>query len=252
MQESLKNINFPSSIETYVPSLSTEILDSDAMFKNNENHYFLCGASALSVILRALDLPGNFSPSTILDFGCGAGRVTRWLRAAFPNANIHACDIRESDLEFVKDAFNTETCISGIDIPKLQPLKFYDLIWVGSVFTHLSNQRSTLLYEKLMSWLNPGGFLIFSTHGRFVFHLSKTTNYGIDKLDWITLLKDYEASGYGYADYPSQSGYGISLSTTKWWTLLIENHPPSRLAFFSERAWDQHHDVFCVQKSDWS
>jgi cyclopropane fatty-acyl-phospholipid synthase-like methyltransferase len=65
-------------------------------------HYFAVGKSALNVIQATLVLAGVNSPKTILDFGCGAGRVTRWLRAAFPDAKISACDTREEDLKFVR------------------------------------------------------------------------------------------------------------------------------------------------------
>lgn len=245
-------IRLPAIVKSAVASVSTEIFTTDAMYAGNRQHYFSCGASALNCIMHCLGMSEIDNPGRILDFGCGAGRVTRWLRAEFPESIIHACDIRQQDLDFVSQSFAAETWVSGTDIDALEPLSTYDVIWVGSVFTHLSAQVSTHLFDKLLSWLNPKGVLIFSVHGRFVLHRADTGNniYGLGD-DWRTLIRTYENTGYGYADYPLQNGYGISVSKSEWWISLIENRLNTRLAFLSEQAWDKHHDVIGVQSTSW-
>jgi trans-aconitate methyltransferase len=92
----------------------------------------------------------------ILDFGCGAGRVTRWLCAAFPEAEISVTDLRETDLEFCAKNFRVTPWLSGTEIDALQAPDRYDLIWVGSVLTHLSAAKSLNLLNKLIGWTRQG------------------------------------------------------------------------------------------------
>jgi SAM-dependent methyltransferase len=248
----IDDLQLPERVRPYTASLNTDISEDDVMCQGNRHHYFSCGASALNCFLHALDIAGVEKPNSILDFGCGAGRVTRWLRVAFPESTIHACDIRENDLEFVRQYCYATTWVSGIDVEALAPLGLYDAIWVGSVFTHLSADVSTNLFDKLMNWLTPKGVLVFSVHGRFVLHRASTGDniYGLGE-EWGELLSSYEKTGFGYADYPLQNGYGISVSKSTWWINLIENRAEMRLVFLSEKAWDKHHDVIAVQKTNW-
>src|SRR5712671_5242718 len=228
IEPALDDLVVPEIVQPYMASLNAEIHPDDGMFYGDRRHYFSTGASALACILHAVGLAGIARPKSVLDFGCGAGRVTRWLRVAFPHTSIHACDVREVDLAFVKRSFAVTTWISGTDVANLKPPGSYDVIWVGSVFTHLSVQTSGRLFHELMGWLPPDGFLIFSVHGRYVLRRadSGAYNYGVGDR-WKKLVTDYSESGYGYADYPKEvglgPGYGLSLSKSAWWIDLIES-----------------------------
>src|SRR4051794_26106944 len=67
-----------------------------------ERHYFGVGRSALECIdisVRAAQT--NVSDvKRILDLPCGHGRVLRYLKAAFPEAEITACDIMRDGVDF--------------------------------------------------------------------------------------------------------------------------------------------------------
>lgn len=55
------------------------IVPGDTMWDHNDSHYFSVGASALSIVMRALTVAGR-APGTIgavLDYACGHGRVAR-------------------------------------------------------------------------------------------------------------------------------------------------------------------------------
>ncbi len=70
--------------------VNLELYSGDAMYAGNDRHYLECGASALQVVLAALQLGRHTTPGSILDFGSGAGRVTRWLRGKI-SFGLHRC-----------------------------------------------------------------------------------------------------------------------------------------------------------------
>jgi SAM-dependent methyltransferase len=228
-------------------NISRALSPIDAMYEGNPDHYFGAGKSALTNIKHAVSI-ANINPQRILDFGCGAGRVTRWIAAEFPQAKIEGCDIRPEDIEFVGATFEVQTWRSEIEIEKLNPPSTYDLIWVGSVFTHLSDDVSAKLFEKMVSWLNPRGVMVLSSHGRYAAGSGHERGfYGI-KEQWGLVRREFENSRFGYADYPETPGYGISLAPLAWWANLIASRSNVRLILMTEQAWDDHHDVIAVQR----
>lgn len=221
----------------------------DSMLRaGGDQHYFSVGASALNVILAATAL-AQVEPTSILDFGCGAGRVTRWLRVAFPTARLSACDLREDDVCFVERRFaaatwRSRTSVAEIEKPHVHGL---DLIWLGSVITHLDESTSIALLRKLSQWLNPRGLLIASLHGRGVQIRGDAGKTYLHPQGWRQIRSAYDATGYGYADYERQVGYGISLSSPEWTVALSKRLEGTRIVLFGETLWDNHHDVVALQ-----
>ena len=218
------------------------------MYTGNDRHYLSCGASALNCIMAALGAVDRPAPQSVLDFGSGAGRVTRWLRAAFPGAAIDACDLRPNDLTFISAEFGARTWVSGKSIAELEAPGRYDLVWIGSVATHLPAAATEALLAKMLSWTRPRGLVVMSLHGRYVlFRQSSGAFKYVDDERWRAIVEGYERTGYGFADHPRQAGYGISVSKPSWAAALVERMPEARLASYVERGWDDHHDVVAVQ-----
>lgn len=245
------NLAVSIPVRALVNRVNLRLSPSDAMYKGNDRHYLSCGASAINAILSSLYIADTSSPSTVLDFGSGAGRVTRWLRAAFPSSKIEVCDIRGQDLEFCAEVFGAKTWASETNIDALSAPQSYDLVWAGSVITHLDAQKTQKLISKIVSWLNPGGLFVFSTHGRYAASKLRSGHYGVSKVGTETICSEYEDKFFGYADYPRQSGYGISITGMRWIQQFIESRNDCRLVLLSERAWDGHHDVVALQACDY-
>lgn len=243
------NLTIPESTRPFADAVSLEISSDDGMFHGNVDHYLSCGASALNVITSIVQLAGIGAPERILDFGAGAGRVTRWLRAAFPAASIEACDIREGDVAFCRERLGVRAWRSGVEIETLQAPNTYDLIWVGSVLTHLSADDAVRITRRWLEWTNPGGLVIATTHGRTAVEFAETgfLTY-IEPERWACVMEDYRTTGYGYADYAHVRGYGISLTAPSWIARFVESWPGVRLVALGERAWDGHQDVVALQK----
>jgi SAM-dependent methyltransferase len=240
----------PAATAHLLPRIERHIRDGDLMFAGDEIHYMSCGASALNAILAVLQSAQAPQPAAILDFGGGGGRVTRWLRVAFPDAALSVSDLPGPDLEFQRAVLGTATWDSSTDVASLAPPASYDLIWAGSVITHLREIDSAALVAKLYSWLKPNGLLIATFHGRFARSLGDATPGRYIAADsWREITAQSERGGYGFADYdPSYPGYGVSLCTLAWIAALTDRLAGARLAGVIERGWDWHQDVMAVQR----
>jgi SAM-dependent methyltransferase len=211
------DLKFPSVAERVFDSVSRCLHPDDLMFEGHDGHYLSVGAGALNAIDAALQLAGITSVAKVLDFGCGAGRVTRWLCAAFPEADISVTDLRAADVEFCVKNFNVRAWPSVVDIDALHAPDRYDLIWAGSVLTHLPAGKSLSLLNKLIGWTQQGGVVVASLHGRAAVDIRRRNpaTY-LHESGWQTILREYEKIGYGYADYEHQTNYGISLISLDW------------------------------------
>jgi SAM-dependent methyltransferase len=228
-----------------------DITPSDGMLEpsaNGREHYFSVGKSALNVIEAALRLAGVGQPKSILDFGCGAGRVTRWLCAGFQGLEISACDLRETDLIFVRRTFGVRTWASYPDVAVLQTPRQFDLIWAGSVLTHLNEKSSEAMLWKLMTWLEPKGLLVASLHGRTARDFGDRRIVPYHEAKWPMITRQCDVRGYGYADCPGQKSYGISLCTPGWIVRTAESIAGARIVLFGEALWADHHDVIALQR----
>lgn len=233
--------------------LSREVIrtvsPSDEMFLNEE-HYFAAGLSALEWIGLSLDAahkpPGEVG--SVLDLPCGHGRVMRYLRAAFPRAEITACDLSKDAVDFCAETFGAGPLYSDEDPSKVALARdYYDLVWVGSLLTHFDARRWPAFLELFRSALRPGGLLVFTTCGRHAYH-----QFARHRTLPPSVVYRYERSGFGYADYAGAAGYGNSLCSAAWVSGQIERLDETRLVLYSERAWDRNQDVFaCVREPDW-
>src|SRR5262249_27058705 len=110
----------------------------DMMFSGNHEHYLSVGLSALAGIDRGLAHRRAPWPVTrILDLPSGYGRITRSLRARFPDSHITVCDTDAAAVEFCVQTFGARGVASRDDIGALDLGDSYDLIWIGSLLTHL-------------------------------------------------------------------------------------------------------------------
>jgi SAM-dependent methyltransferase len=238
-------------------AVSTLISPGDEMLSTSLDRaqYFRCGRSAVESIHRALDA-ASIPPARIkriLDLPCGHGRVLRYLRAAFPEAAISACDLLREGVDFCASTFGA-TAIYSCDEPEAIPLERagFDLIWVGSLFTHLDAPLWPRFLAALRNALCPGGLLVFSAHGREAYQ-RVVGGMWIDLISHrrrTQLLYGYERSGFGYAKYAGSEGYyGLSLSHPAWVTRQITTLGGLRLVSLSERSWE-FHDIFASVRED--
>lgn len=103
----------------------------------------------------------SLQQSTILDYGCGWGRLIRLLYKFTPPKNIYGCDAWEHSLQLCLDArvrANLKLCA---EVPTSLPFEGvqFDLIYAFSVFTHLSEKTSQAVMRALRQHIAPQGLL---------------------------------------------------------------------------------------------
>jgi len=101
---------------------------------------------------------------SILDFGCGCGRVIRhW---AGLSADIHGCDYNRRSIAWCRQNLAFARFVANELGPPLPyaPGQF-DLGYALSVFTHLPEPLMFDWLREMRRVLKPGGWLILSTHG---------------------------------------------------------------------------------------
>ncbi|HJX47181.1 MAG TPA: class I SAM-dependent methyltransferase, partial [Gaiellaceae bacterium] len=102
---------------------------------------------------------------SVLDFGCGCGRVTRWWsdfdgRVAGSDVSGSAIDWCRANLPFARFERN------ALAPPLVFDDESFDLVYALSVFTHLTADLQLAWRDEVRRVLRPGGLLLLTTHGR--------------------------------------------------------------------------------------
>lgn len=227
---------------------STVISPNDHMWKTGEPWYFDVGLSALECITRALGT-AHVTPTSILDLPCGHGRVCRMLRMAFPDAHLSVSDLDPDGVDFCAQQFRAEPLYSRADIRELTTSRTFDLIWCGSLFTHLDRGRWSDFLRFFAEHLTPGGVLVFTTHGRrpIQWMVDGFYGYGLSPQEQRELIHGYATDGFGFVS-PTNQAFGLSLSSTAFVCDAIERQRTLGLIGLHENAWSDHQDVVaCVR-----
>jgi SAM-dependent methyltransferase len=182
-----------SSADPASQPVNDQIAPDDGMWEGNASHYFGVGQSALHCIKVSMLAGGIETFTNILDLPCGHGRVLRHLQHAFPRAQLTACDINMPATEFCARTFGA-TPVQGNESPgKIALQGNYDLIWVGSLLTHLNAKACMDFLDFFRAKLRPKGLLVFTLHGREVAGRMRggVQTYGLDSSAIAHILKQY-------------------------------------------------------------
>ena len=100
---------------------------------------------------------------TILDFGCGCGRVTRWFHAF--DGELAGSDLSRDAVEWCRANLRGRFEVNGIAPPLAFEDETFDLVYALSVFTHLTADLQLAWRDEVRRVLRPGGRLLLTTHG---------------------------------------------------------------------------------------
>jgi len=230
-----------------------DIAPGDEMYgtyPDAEVHYFSVGQSAAEAIRVCMQAAGRDRVDRILDLPCGHGRVLRYLRAMFPEAALTACDVNRDGVDFCARTFGAHTVYGQEDPARNAIDEVFDLIWCGSLLTHVDADRWGDFLRWFTSRLAGNGLLIFTTLGRLpaTWVARQLAGYGLQPKSARKLVRSFNRTGFGYGNYHHSSTYGIAMASPPWVVSEVARIPTLRIVHYAEAAWDDHQDVVaCVR-----
>jgi SAM-dependent methyltransferase len=231
----------------------------DWIHDRGRENYYTTGRTTIRRVRLAMLQTRKTEVHRILDFGSGYGRILRQFKAAFPDARLAACDILREAVDFCAETFGAEPIYAADDPGATELDGQFDLIWLGSLFTHLDAPRWKSLLDLLESALEPDGLLLFTTQGRLIRdRIAERTwvdaygqpiwvNWDVSEAQLDEVVADYDREGFGYLEWGAlDHQYGTSISTPAWVLEQLQSRPGLEIIGFWERGWKPQDLVVCV------
>jgi ubiquinone/menaquinone biosynthesis C-methylase UbiE len=134
----------------------------------------------------------------VLDFGCGAGRMIRWLDKVAAQCEIWGLDINARCIKWCQQNLSPPFKFATITTSPHLPFEdgYFDFIYCGSVFTHIDDLADAWLLE-IKRITAPGGRIYITVHDKHTAdlvmnHPEECRKYAVG-IDWFrNLLMSYD------------------------------------------------------------
>ena len=230
------------------PGLPGRIHENDDMLFGGDDlgeGYARQARTAVEAIERALALSGKRleGVDACLDLPCGYGRVTRLLRERLDPGRITACDVNAEGVAYCAYEYGVKPLLSDPEFEGV-PFETYDLMWVGSLVTHLDRRLLGRFIELLPRIVQRGGTVVITTLGE----------YGIGDVSryeerfaamQASLERSYRETGFAFVPYEGETELGYAWQTPEMLTPEVESLTGGELRGLAAwpRGWDDHQDV---------
>lgn len=140
---------------------------------------------------------------TVLDFGCGWGRLTRLLYKYVPFDRIWGIDPMDRSLAVCRDTNMLNPLAESAYLPTSLPVgdTRFDLIIAFSVYTHLSEKATRVTAAVLRDYLKPDGVLALTIRPAEYWQHHDFKAHGLDPKERRPRLQDRHARD-GFAFEP--------------------------------------------------
>jgi trans-aconitate 2-methyltransferase len=112
-------------------------------------------------VLERLELRGD---ETVLDAGCGSGRVTKMLLEKLPDGHVIAVDSSPSMVEHAREALDGRATVLRADLAELELDERVDAVFSNAVFHWIGDHER--LFGRLHAALCSGGRLVAQCGGK--------------------------------------------------------------------------------------
>jgi len=209
------------------------------------------GRNVISLIEEALAAAGKKIEDVErwLDFGCGYGRVLRFLLERVPPERVSASDVIAEGVGFCRSEFGVTALRSRPELASVQ-LGSFDFVYAISVITHLDERNSVDFLRLVGDSLTEGGIAMFTTHGEW--SLAHPGHYGSE---YEARAAEIEAAvrerGTAYLRYEfAPDDYGMTWHSREFVeATMAELHGAElRPLLFKPHGLDGHQDVYAYQR----
>ena len=159
--------------------------------------YFLASGREHAGLIRELlheDGTTVDALDALLDWGCGCGRVLRqWVD--LPGTRVAGCDIDGRMIDWCEQNLPfADVAVTGMSPPLPYGDEAFDLTYVFSVFTHLTEPLQQEWVAECRRVLRPGGYLLISTLGEHYASLDRLTSSELESFRNGNVVVLYERS----------------------------------------------------------
>jgi SAM-dependent methyltransferase len=195
---------------------------------------------------------------SILDFGCGYGRLTEHLLQFSENAKVSGCEIDKKHVDSCRKRFTDVVFIANDVLPPLNfPDNSFDFIITYSVFTHLSEDAHKKWLEELSNKIKPGGVMMHTIHSRLAMQLMNLsspehlTKYNLP--DDFNFNSENDVGLYHYHVYDNDMPeYGSTMIDKSYIINNWPNYTGMNILEYSDGALQTYpegcHDIVLLQK----
>lgn len=161
----------------------------------------------------------NFT--SVLEFGCGAGRLLEHVGKLVPGVRISGCDVLQQSLDICKRKLPQGRFWLNQAAPPLECAEQqFDLIYSYSVFTHLSEKNHIAWLRELACLLKPGGVMLHTTKSyAFVRRAAFFSPQSLDKYQFPEPVEDFIKASRPYyyvMDNKSIPEYGLAIISREY------------------------------------
>lgn len=177
------------------PALGAELPDEHRRFRVIGNRdpvgFLMSGCTDFNRLDRACAAVTDkhmAEHARILDWGCGCGRIARYL--ARNAREFSGCDIDRDNVAWCQEHLPGRYSVSSLRPPLPYEDGAFDLIYGVSVFTHFRSEIEALWLVELRRVATPGALLLMTVHGQTPVDYAR-----LDPASRQTLLKRIEHEG---------------------------------------------------------
>ncbi len=188
-------------------------------------------------MLKRLSLRGD---ETVLDAGCGSGRVTEMLLERLPRGRVVAVDASSSMVESARERLGPNVDVRVMDLLELRLEKPVDAILSTATFHWIADHER--LFERLHATLRPGGRLVAQCGGEGNVRRTREAAEAVGAQEpFAPYMQGWEGPwNFSSAEIAQQRLLAVGFREARCWLVPVTVQPPEPREFLRTVSLGSH------------